>query len=110
MQPLRYLMMIAFIFLVSCQNVQEEAKVESGHSSDVLSVAFSPDGKLALSGSRDTTLKLWEVSTGRELRTFNGHSSSVESVAFSPDGKLALSGSDDKTMNCLLYTSPSPRD
>ncbi|MCY3018777.1 MAG: serine/threonine protein kinase [Planctomycetota bacterium] len=70
----------------------------SGHSNWVNSVAFSPDGKLALSGSRDKTLKLWEVKTGRELRTFSGHTSWVKSIAFSPDGKLALSGSGDKTL------------
>ena len=40
-----------------------------GHSKTVSSVAFSADGRYALSGSRDTTLKLWEVATGREVRT-----------------------------------------
>ena len=59
----------------------------------VNSVAFSPDGKYALSGSGDKTLKLWEVETGREIRSFQGHANSVNSVAFSPDGKYALSGS-----------------
>jgi hypothetical protein len=60
-------------------------------------VAFSPDGKLALSGSEDHTLKLWQVDSGREIRTFKGHSDIVAAVAFSPDGKLALSGSSDST-------------
>jgi len=83
---------------------QEDVKKESpvfvqlGHSAQVNSVAFSPDGKLALSGSHDNTLRLWDVATGRELRTFTGHSGDVSSVAFSPDGKLALSGSDDQTL------------
>src|SRR5262249_51857729 len=65
----------------------------TGHNSYVSSVAFSPDGRTALSGSNDKTLKLWEVATGIELRTFTGHSASVTSVAFSPDGRTALSGS-----------------
>jgi len=50
-----------------------------------------------LSGSYDNTLKLWQVSSGREIRTFKGHSNWVRAVAFSPDGKLALSGSWDST-------------
>jgi WD40 repeat protein len=61
-------------------------------------VAFSPDGKLALSGSWDKTLKLWDVSSGREIRSLTGHSEPVTAVAFSPDGKLALSGSSDDTL------------
>jgi predicted NACHT family NTPase/tetratricopeptide (TPR) repeat protein len=61
-------------------------------------VALSPDGKRALSGSADKTLKLWDVANGWELRAFSGHKKWVSSVAFSPDGKLALSGSEDNTL------------
>ncbi|MBZ4219866.1 MAG: hypothetical protein LAC69_06765, partial [Chlorobium sp.] len=51
----------------------------------------------ALSGSRDHTLKLWEVSTGICLRTMEG-CGEVNSVCMSADGKYALSGSDDHTI------------
>lgn len=63
----------------------------------VTCVAFSPDGKYALSGSWDNTLKLWEINSGKEIRTFTGHTGGVHSVAFSPDGRYFLSGSDDCT-------------
>ncbi|PVH70823.1 NACHT-domain-containing protein [Cadophora sp. DSE1049] len=70
-----------------------------GHSSWVLSVAFSPDGKQIVSGSDDNTVRLWDATTGAALQTLKGHSTtgaplqtlkghSVTSVAFSPDGKL----------------------
>ena len=64
----------------------------------VSSVVFSPDGCCALSGSSDNTLRVWEVSTGRCLRTFEGHTDWVLSVVFSPDGRCALSASGDKTV------------
>jgi WD40 repeat protein len=47
-------------------------QTQLGHARAVTSVAFSPDGKFALSGSDDKTLKLWEPAMGRELRAFAG--------------------------------------
>ena len=49
-------------------------------------------------GSWDKTLKLWDLASGKELRTFTGHSDWVTSVAIAPDGRTALSGSLDKTL------------
>jgi serine/threonine protein kinase len=73
-------------------------KTLTGHSSMVSSVVYSPDGRYLASGSWDDTIKIWEVATGKELRTFTGHSDSVESVAYSPDGRYLASGSDDGTI------------
>ena len=69
-----------------------------GHKIGVESVCLSGDGRYALSGSSDNTLKLWEVATGTCLRTFKGHTGSVESVCLSGDGRYALSGSLDETL------------
>jgi WD40 repeat protein len=60
-------------------------------------VALSADGKRALTGSGDHTLRLWDVESGKELRTFAGHTHTVWDVAFSPNGKKALSGCSDGT-------------
>ncbi len=67
-----------------------------GHTNTVRSVAFSPDGKRALTGSYDKTAVLWDATSGEKLRTFRGHTDWVYSVAFSPDGQRVLTGSVDK--------------
>jgi WD40 repeat protein len=59
----------------------------------IRSVAYSPDGHWALSGSEGRTLTLWDMQTNQAVRTFEGHTAPVLTVAFSPDGKYALSGS-----------------
>jgi WD40 repeat protein len=73
-------------------------RVFNGHTDSVNGVAFSPDGQTALSGSRDSTLILWDVTTGEIVRRFEGHTDSVLSIALSPDGQTALSASADMTL------------
>ncbi|MGD0680619.1 MAG: serine/threonine-protein kinase, partial [Terracidiphilus sp.] len=69
-----------------------------GHSYEVNSVTFSPDGRTLASGSYDRTIKLWDTASGQMLRTLQGHGGDVSSVAFSPDGRTLASGHDDTTV------------
>jgi WD40 repeat protein len=52
----------------------------------------------AVSGSEDNALKVWELETGREIRTLEGHIGAVRSVCLTPDGRRVVSGSDDGTL------------
>jgi WD40 repeat protein/serine/threonine protein kinase len=67
-----------------------------GHEGSVKRTAFSPDGKRALTAGQDGTLRLWDLSNGRELHRMRGHTAAA--VAFSPDGRRALTGGSDGTM------------
>jgi WD40 repeat protein len=61
----------------------------------VSSVAYSPDGRFLVSGSADSSVKIWDLETGRELWTLPEHEAAVKSVAYSPDGRRVLSGAAD---------------
>jgi WD40 repeat protein len=78
------------------QGFREQNRL-AGHTNQVSSVAFSPDGKMIASGSLDNTIKLWSLD-GKNQKTLNANKATVFSVAFSPDGKTIASGSLDNTV------------
>jgi WD40 repeat protein/serine/threonine protein kinase len=70
-----------------------------GHGGGILGVAFSPDGTRLATGSNDGVVKVWEVATGRELRTFSGQNGpAVLTLAFSPDGTRLATDTEDGTV------------
>ena len=70
----------------------------SGHSSWVICVAITPDGRRVVSGSVDETLRVWDPEIGECLRVLKGHKNIVHDVSITPDGLLVLSGSQDKCL------------
>lgn len=72
----------------------EETRMFRGHMANVTSVAFSPDGRRAVSGAwwPDRTVVIWDVQTGKALRVFQGDKMGFGAIAWSPDGRHAASG------------------
>ncbi|NJP06907.1 MAG: hypothetical protein HC837_15460 [Chloroflexaceae bacterium] len=79
-----------------------------GHTSEVLGVAWSPDGQQLASASHDRSIKLWQVANGTCLTTITGHSQKVFWVAWSPDGLTLASASDDRTIRIWHSADGSP--
>jgi len=73
--------------------------VLTGDTNSVYSVDFSPGGKILASASADGTIRLWNVTTGRQFgEPLTGGTGEVNSVAFSPNGRVLASGSDDRAI------------
>jgi WD40 repeat protein/formylglycine-generating enzyme required for sulfatase activity len=80
---------------VPAEKVGEVRRFE-GHLGVVRGVAFTlPDGRHALSGSWDRTVRLWDVATGKEVKRLLGHQSIIIGVAVSRDGRFAASAGHD---------------
>ena len=75
-----------------------QTAILSGHTDGVPSVVFSSDGESLVSGSNDTTVKLWDMQTGGAVRTFSGHTDIVYPVSISVDSTTIASGSYDETV------------
>lgn len=75
-----------------------EKVIQLDYKSGIFALAFSPDGTRVLTGSDDTTIRLWNLETGRCLQVFEGHTGLVRCIAWSADQSRILSGSHDKSV------------
>ena len=69
-----------------------EVVIQSGHLAEIRDVSYSPDGCYIATAGADNRVKLWDESTGREIRSFRGSNRPHSDVTFSADGRSIFIG------------------
>jgi len=72
-----------------------------GHTKEIVSVAYTPDGRQILTSGADNVIKIWESETGKEINTFKSLQATAYIIKFSPDGKTLAAGF--KNGNVMLW-------
>ncbi|HEY9597854.1 MAG TPA: WD40 repeat domain-containing protein, partial [Cyanophyceae cyanobacterium] len=67
------------------------------------SLAINPQGTLLVSGGSDNKIRIWDLSTGKLIRTLYGHSDWVKAVTISPDGQTLVSGGGDADETVMIW-------
>lgn len=99
------------------QSARPSLKIQQGHAYEVAGVDFAPGGRILASVSGAATIKLWDTTTGKQIRNFGkGNQSAAYSLAYSPDGRLIVVGGDSGELSVFdtasgllvheLHTSP----
>lgn len=106
---MRFVLFVSILlFCYQCVISQEhplEVYLQKGHSEAIYTIEFTPDSKHILSAGKDKSIKLWEVATGNEIRTFSGHLSYILCLKITKDGKYFFSaGTDAKIIMWELAT------
>jgi WD40 repeat protein len=82
-----------------------------GHKEAVYGITFSPDGKQILTASGDPSVKVWDLATGKDLKTYAGpdaHKQIVLGVAISPDGATFATSSGDNSVRIWDFPTDKP--
>lgn len=95
----KQLLIVLFCLLSSISaEAKDELHLQLGHGGWINSLAITKNGEWLLSGSSDHNIKLWQVRTSREVRSFKAHSGAVMGVSIAPDNLHFISASEDKTL------------
>ncbi|WP_109830958.1 caspase family protein [Reichenbachiella versicolor] len=93
---LQSLLVLLILIVNQCFSQSFKTVIQRGHEAALTTVAYSNDGKLIATGSKDQSIILWEVVSGRQLRSFTGHTKTISDIIFHPSQEVLISAAYDK--------------
>ena len=90
--------LILLFYMFCCNAQQPSLVVQTGHSLSINYICFSPNSQQIASCSDDNLIVLWDVATGKQIRSFVGHTKPVIQVKFHPNQNILASVSIDNTI------------
>lgn len=99
------LILIITILFFTLNIHAQKLSVQTGHSSTILDLKYSPDGKFLVSSGMDNKIIIWDLRLSKQMNILSGHNGPVSSISFHPDKNIIASASDDKTVKLWEYPS-----
>ena len=81
----------AYLLAVEEDNLTPRVEVVLGHDREATAVTLSPDGRYVASGGVDSTVRIWDTKTGKQVVELGGHRGRIQDVSFSPSGRSLVS-------------------
>lgn len=105
MKPNKTYFLFLALLICSTQLYAQHLSVQTAHSSTILDLEYSPDGKYLVSAGMDNKVIIWDLRSYRQMNILSGHNGPVSKIAFHPNKNIIATASDDKTVKLWEYPS-----
>ncbi len=96
---------LSILLFISFQVNAQKLSVQTGHSSTILDLKYSPDGNYLVSSGMDNKIIIWDLRSSKQMNILSGHNGPVSSICFHPKKNIIASAGDDKTVRLWEYPS-----
>jgi WD40 repeat protein len=93
---------VLFLFLFQTI-VAQKLSIQTGHSSGITDLVFTPDGKFLASSGEDSKIILWDMASSKQMLVFSGHTKAVNDLAIHPSRNIIASAGDDNSVRLWEY-------
>ncbi|MCF8298534.1 MAG: WD40 repeat domain-containing protein [Saprospiraceae bacterium] len=102
----KHIISFTFLLLLTTFKINaQELSIQTGHSSTILDLEFSPDDKILASCGADNKIILWDMFSSKQMKILNGHKDIVNRISIHPTKNIIASASDDNTVKIWEYPS-----